>query len=165
MAGQKIALCAISCADLIQRISLDCRITFNGGPGKTSCSPRRSISAPPSARRGNACRAIFIGRSRSARMAVLTLPWRGVIYLTTEHSECKPHRGQADADVMVVTPEMERVGTDRLCDLLQAGTSSAYVASEVYRAMEAARAAEANPSLLRDFDPASSDSEARKAIS
>ncbi len=58
-----------------------------------------------------------------------------------------PNR-QADPQI---TPEMERAGVARLGDLLEAGTSSAYVASEVYLAMEAARVVRASPSLPEDF--------------
>lgn len=38
-----------------------------------------------------------------------------------------------------ITPEMEEVGAARLRQLLDAGTGSAYVVSEVFRAMDAAR--------------------------
>jgi hypothetical protein len=48
-----------------------------------------------------------------------------------------------------ITPAMERAGITRLADLLEAGTSLAYVASEVFEAMESARAKEANPSSLQ----------------
>ena len=44
------------------------------------------------------------------------------------------------------SPAMERAGKYRLADLLEAGTSLAYVASEVYQAMEAARDKKASPS-------------------
>jgi hypothetical protein len=38
------------------------------------------------------------------------------------------------------TAEMIRAGVDRLADLLEAGTGSAYVVSEVYLAMQKAKA-------------------------
>jgi hypothetical protein len=47
------------------------------------------------------------------------------------------HR-QADAEIEV-TLQMIEAGVDRLCDLLEAGTGSAYVVSEVFQAMWKAR--------------------------
>jgi hypothetical protein len=44
-----------------------------------------------------------------------------------------------------ITPAMIRAGMDRLAELLEAGTGSAYVVSEVFLAMERARAALASP--------------------
>lgn len=43
------------------------------------------------------------------------------------------------------TPAMIRAGVARLSDLLEAGTGSAYVVSEVWAAMERARVAQASP--------------------
>jgi len=40
-----------------------------------------------------------------------------------------------------ISPEMERAGVRRLLELLEAQTSSGYVVSEVYSAMEVARQA------------------------
>lgn len=52
-------------------------------------------------------------------------------------------RRQADAPAegneLEISPEMIEAGVDRLDELLEAGTSSAYVVSEVYRAMDSAR--------------------------
>jgi hypothetical protein len=36
-----------------------------------------------------------------------------------------------------ITPQMVEAGVERLCELLQAGTGSAFVVSEVYQAMKA----------------------------
>lgn len=48
---------------------------------------------------------------------------------------------EATEDGKEVTPAMERAGITRLADLLEAGTSLAYVASEVFQAMEGGTAA------------------------
>ena len=45
-------------------------------------------------------------------------------------------KGQADLEI---TPAMIEAGTDRLVELLEAGTGSAYVVSEVFQAMWKAR--------------------------
>ncbi len=42
-------------------------------------------------------------------------------------------------DEIEITPLMIDVGVNRLCELLEAGTGSVYVVSEVFRAMDLAR--------------------------
>lgn len=64
--------------------------------------------------------------------------------MTKVESERRPV-GPLCADEIEVTAQMVEAGVGRLCQLLEAGTGSAYVADQVYREMEQARRRKVRP--------------------
>src|SRR5207253_613849 len=65
---------------------------------------------------------------------------RNAVQERTAHMSRNEYRHADDSSEVVITTLMIEAGKNRLCELLEAGTGSAFVVSEAYRAMVQAEA-------------------------